>query len=220
MIKYIIFDKDGTLLDTEPIFKRAWVEVGEQWGLENIEDMYEGIMGNNGEFIVKKLYDAYPDRDCQAYYNARMDRVTELMEGDIPLMSGCREILEFAKKNGISVAVATSSTRERAEKNLRRLGLWDYFDAVVTGDMVERSKPEPDIFLEAANRIGAKKEECIVCEDSYNGLLAAKASGMRPIFIPDMLKPNEDTVKLAYKTCRDLFEVMELVKEENNKQHI
>ena len=217
MIKYIIFDKDGTLLDTEPIFKRAWVEVGEKWGLEGIEKMYPSIMGNNGEFIVKKLYAAYPDRDCQAYYNERMDRVTELMEGDIPLMAGCREILDFAKENGISVAVATSSTRERAEKNLKKLGLWDYFDAVVTGDMIARSKPEPDIFLEAASRIGATKDECIVCEDSYNGLLAAKSSGMRPIFIPDMLMPNEETDKLAYKTCRDLFELMELIKEENKK---
>ena len=217
MIKYIIFDKDGTLLDTEPIFKRAWVEVGEQWGLEGIEEMYPSIMGNNGEFIVQKLYAAYPDRDCQAYYNERMDRVTTLMEGEIPLMAGCREILDFARKNGISVAVATSSTRERAEKNLKKLDLWDYFDAVVTGDMVKKSKPEPDIFLEAASRIGARKDECIVCEDSYNGLLAAKASGMRPIFIPDMLMPNEETDKLAYKTCRDLFELMELIQEENKK---
>ena len=217
MIKYIIFDKDGTLLDTEPIFKRAWVEVGEQWGLEGIEEMYPSIMGNNGEVIVQKLYAAYPDRDCQAYYNERMDRVTTLMEGEIPLMAGCREILDFARKNGISVAVATSSTRERAEKNLKKLDLWDYFDAVVTGDMVKKSKPEPDIFLEAASRIGARKDECIVCEDSYNGLLAAKASGMRPIFIPDMLMPNEETDKLAYKTCRDLFELMELIQEENKK---
>ena len=126
-------------------------------------------------------------------------------------------IVAFAKDNGISVAVATSSTRERAEKNLKRLGLWDYFDAVVTGDMVERSKPEPDIFLEAAKRIGARKDECIVCEDSYNGLLAAKASGMRPIFIPDILAPNEETDKIAYKTCRDLLEVIDLIKEENKK---
>ena len=215
MIKYIIFDKDGTLLDTEPIFKRAWVEVGEQWGLENIEDMYESIMGNNGEFIIQKLYATYPDKDCRAYYNERMDRVMELLEGEIPLMTGCKEILEFAKVNGIKIAVATSTTLKRAEKNLKRLGLWDYFGAVVTGDLVERSKPEPDIFLEAAKRIGAKKDECIVCEDSYNGLLAAKASGMRPIFIPDMLAPNKETDKIAYKTCRDLFEVMELIKEEN-----
>ena len=217
MIKYIIFDKDGTLLDTEPIFKRAWVEVGEQWGLENIEDMYESIIGNNGEFIIQRLYETYPDKDCRSYYNERMDRITELMEGEIPLKEGCVEILEFAKANDIKLAVATSTNLKRAEKNLKKVGIWHCFDAIVTGDMVEKSKPEPDIFLEAANRIGAKKEECIVCEDSYNGLLAAKASGMRPIFIPDMLKPNEETDKLAYKTCRDLFEVMELIKEENNK---
>ena len=215
MIKYIIFDKDGTLLDTETLFKRAWVEVGEQWGLENIEDMYESIMGNNGEFIIQKLYATYPDKDCRAYYNARMARAMELFDEGISLKAGCAEILQFAKDNGISVAIATSTTKERAEKNLKRLGLFECFDAVVTGDMVERSKPEPDIFLEAAKRIGARKDECIVCEDSYNGLLAAKASGMRPIFIPDMLAPNEETDKIAYKTCRDLFEVMELIKEEN-----
>ena len=215
MIKYIIFDKDGTLLDTEPIFKRAWVEVGEKWGLENIAEMYPSIMGNNDEFIIQKLYAIYPDKDCRAYYNERMDRIMELLEEEIPLMTGCKEILEFAKANGIKIAVATSTTLKKAEKNLKKVGIWHYFDVIVTGDMVERSKPAPDIFLEAGRRIGASKDECIICEDSYNGIKAAHASGMRPIFIPDMLKSTEETDKLAYKTCTDLFDVIELIKNEN-----
>ena len=216
MIKYIIFDKDGTLLDTEPIFKRAWVEVGEQWGLENIEDMYESIIGNNGEFIIQRLYETYPDKDCRSYYNERMDRITELMEGEIPLKEGCIEILEFAKANDIKLAVATSTNFKRAEKNLRKAGIWHYFDAIVTGDMVERSKPAPDIFFEAAKRIDAKSDECIICEDSYNGIKAAHTSGMRPVFIPDMLPSTDETDELVYKTCTDLLEVAELIKKENN----
>ena len=215
MIRYIIFDKDGTLLDTEPIFKRAWVEVGEKWGLENIAEMYPSIMGNNGEFIIQKLYAAYPDKDCRAYYNERMDRVMELLEGEIPLKTGCKEILEFAKANNIKLAVATSTTLKRAEKNLKKVGICHYFDAIVTGDMVERSKPDPDFFLEAGKRIGAKNDECIICEDSYNGIKAAHASGMRPIFIPDMLPSTKETDAIVYRTCSDLFEVIELIKQEN-----
>lgn len=216
MIKYIIFDKDGTLLDTEPIFRRAWVEVGERWSFEGIDELYPSMMGNSDEFIIEKLYQIYgADKDCRAFYNERMARIMELLEEEIPLKSGCREILEFAKENNISVAVATSTNRERAEKNLKKTGISDCFDAIVTGDTVERSKPAPDIFLEAARQIGANKEECIICEDSYNGLLAAYNSGMIPIFVPDLLSPNEKTDELAYKTCSDLFEVIELIKTEN-----
>lgn len=217
MIKYIIFDKDGTLLDTELIFKRSWVEVGEEWGFENIEELYPRIMGKNDESIIKLLYENYgTEKDCRAFYVERMKRTMTLFDEGIPLRPGCMEILSFAKENKIPVAVATSTIMQIAERNLRKTGIWDLIDVVVTGDMVERSKPAPDIFLEAGRRIGANKDECIVCEDSYNGIIAAHASGMKPVFIPDMIPPTEETDKLAYKMCRDLFEVIDLIKTENH----
>ena len=216
MINYVIFDMDGTLLDTEPIFEKAWNEIGEKWGLRDIDKLYCKIVGRSRDTIIKLLEDTYgKDVDCKGYYAERMERAGELFDGYIPLKKGTLEILKFLREENIAIAVATSTVMQIAEKNLRKTGLWDYIDMVVTSEMVENGKPAPDIFLEAASRIGAKKEECIVCEDSYNGIKAAHASGMRPIMIPDMLPPTDETDRLVYKTCTDMFEVMELIKKEN-----
>ena len=100
--------------------------------------------------------------------------------------------------------------------NLERTGISDYFSAVVTSAMVERGKPHPDIFLEAGRRIGADADSCIVCEDSYSGIAAAFAAGMKPVFIPDRLPPNEETDRKAYKTLDNLLDLVELIKKENN----
>ena len=216
MINYVIFDMDGTLLDTEPIFEKAWNEIGEKWGLRDIDKLYCKIVDRSRDTIIKLLEDTYgKEVDCKGYYAERMERAGELFEGDIPLKKGTLEILKFLRKEKIAVAVATSTVMHIAEKNLKKTGLWDYIDIVVTSEMVENGKPAPDIFLEAVRHIGAKKEECIVCEDSYNGIKAANASGMRPIMILDMLPPTDETDRLVYKTCTDLFEVMELIKKEN-----
>ena len=213
MINYVIFDMDGTLLDTEPIFEKAWNEIGEKWGLRDIDKLYCKIVGRSRDTIIKLLEDTYgKEVDCKGYYAERMERAGELFDGYIPLKKGA---LEFLRKEKIAVAVATSTVMQIAERNLKKTDLWDYIDIVVTSEMVENGKPAPDIFLEAARHIGAKKEECIVCEDSYNGIKAANASGMRPIMIPDMLPPTDETDRLVYKTCTDLFEVMELIKKEN-----
>ena len=217
MIKVIAADMDGTLLDTEPLFERAWNEVGAKWGLEGIEKLYVNIVGRSSDTIIKLLEDTYGEGvDCKAYYAERMARSRELFEQEIPLKPGALEILKFLKAEGIRVAIATSTVTKIAEKNLKKVGLWEYVDEVVTSEMVENGKPAPDIFIEAGRRIGAVKEECIVCEDSYNGIIAAHASGMKPIMIPDMLPPTEETNRLTYKTCNDLFEVMELIKKENH----
>lgn len=217
MIRYAIFDMDGTLLDTEKIFQRTWNEVGARWRLVGIEDMYGSVVGRSIDTIILMLCEKYgEDIDFRAFFDERMKYFCKLIEKEVPLKSGCLELLEFLKSHGIPMALATSTPLYITDGNLRKTGIDKYMDAVVTADMVENGKPAPDIFLEAGRRIGAIASECIVCEDSYSGIIAASRAGMKPVMIPDMLLPNEETNRLTYATENSLFDVIELIKKENN----
>lgn len=217
MIKYVIFDMDGTLLDTEKVFQRAWNDTGRAWNLDGIEDMYGNIIGRSADTIISMLREKYGTNiDFDKFWCERMTYFTTLVEKDVPLKPGCMEILLFLKENGIKTALATSTPLYITKENLRKTGIDSYFDAVVTSDAVEHGKPAPDIFLEAGRRIGAEASETVVCEDSYNGITAAYAAKMKPVMIPDMLPPTEETEKITYATVDSLFDVIELIEKENN----
>ena len=216
MIKYVIFDMDGTLIDTEPFYEQSWNETGKRWGVE-VRDMYaEYVCGRSIENVKNTLKERFGENfDSEGFMSERMTLYAQLAEKGLMLKVGCREILDFLREHGIPCAVATSTVSDLTYSNLDRVNIRRFFDAVVTGDMVKNGKPSPDIFLEAGRRIGAEAGECIVCEDSYSGIEAASNAKMKPVFIPDRRIPTEETDRLAYATVSSLFEVIELIKKEN-----
>ena len=216
MIKYAIFDMDGTVLDTERLMRDAWMEMGRKWNLDKIGDVYTRIVGRNFETACNLLKMQYgEDFPAKEFFAERMNLYFEMIKDCVPVKKGSRELLEYLKSNGIKTALATSSDLYVAKNNLKKSRLTEFFDAIVAGDMVKNSKPAPDIFIEAGKRIGADPFETIVCEDAYTGVEAAVAAKMMPIFVEDMLQPIEEIVSQCFAVCNDLFEIIEIVKKEN-----
>jgi HAD superfamily hydrolase (TIGR01509 family) len=217
MIKYVIFDKDGTLIDTEPFFYESWYTVGDKWGLPGMrENYYPNIAGKSVLISIKFLSDTFGDAfDSEGFMAERMDMVKTMLGGDINFKGGCMELLSFLREQGIKIAIATSTTEAIAKPNIMRLGLDKKIDAVVFGDEVSLGKPHPDIFLEAGRRIGAVPEETIVVGDSSFDMIGGHRAGMRPVMVIDHNPPNEDAKPICFAVYNSLFDVIDLIKKEN-----
>lgn len=217
MIKYVIFDKDGTLIDSEPIFYEAWYTVGEKWGIPGMrENYYSNIAGKSVPLSIKFLNETYgEDFDAEGFMAERMDLVQKTLSGDINLKNGCIELLDFLRAQGIKIAIATSTAESIAKPNVMRLGLGERVDAVVYGDEIKLGKPHPDIFLEAGRRIDAVPEETLVVGDSSFDMIGAHRAGMIPVMVIDHNPPSEEAKPLCYKVFESLFDVIDLVKKEN-----
>ena len=216
MIKYVIFDKDGTLLDTETLFEGSWVKTGAKWGLPGTDTNYlANIAGKGVEQSINFLRETYEGIDAEAFMAERLAMVWKMMEDGVPLKDGCIEILDFLREQGIKIAIATSTNKEVSLRNLTNLSLTDKYDALVTGDMVENGKPAPDIFLEAARLIGADPDETIVVGDSSFDMIGAHRAGMRPVMVIDLSTPSAEAEPLCFAIYHSLYEVIDLVKREN-----
>lgn len=209
----VLFDMDGLMFDTETLAKRAWGRAIAEQGLEFRDEAYSRLIGRNMLDARDILIDAYgPDTPVDALHAARVRYSDlEMEERGVPLKPGLQTLLEALDALGMPRAMATSTSRDRAQWLLSRAGLSSRFRAVVCGDDIARGKPEPDIFLAAARRLGVPAEDCLVLEDSDPGLRAAHAAGMRSILVPDLAPVAPDARALAWRIATDLSAVIPLL---------
>ena len=209
----VIFDMDGVIFDSEQAVYQGWLELAKKYHIPDIETVYVKCIGVNAK-IARDIfleyygedfpYDTYKAEQSKNYH-AKYDG------GHLPLKLGIKELLVALKSRGIKTAVASSTRTALVEQQIRENGLGEYFDVIVGGDMVEKSKPEPDIFLKAANLLGVPCERCYVIEDSYNGIRGAQAAGMIPIMVPDMLEPDDEMRQKARYIIKDLWGVQKFL---------
>lgn len=188
----VIFDLDGTLIDTESLWLTAASEILVQMSHQPDRAVFDRLVGVDLPTGARILAAAYPGIDL-VEFDMRLTAATDRVEGaGIPLMAGADELLHLLAQRGLPRAVATSSRRDRAHHKLAAAGIDHHFATVVTVDCVSRAKPAPDAYLLAADRLGVNPRACLAFEDSDPGTRAAHAAGMTVIQVPDMVSPGTD----------------------------
>jgi beta-phosphoglucomutase family hydrolase len=211
----VIFDLDGLILDTESISYDAWKRAVADFGAVLEDNVYHKIVGLKIEDIEQTFRSSFgADFPVRRASERRSQYIRQhISEHGVKLKPGVRELLDFLDKVKFARAVATSSSRLLAMRKLARSNLADRFDAVICGDDVQNGKPAPDIFLEAAKRLDTAAEQCLVLEDSENGVRAAHAAGMTTILIPDLKQPSDEIMQLANRVFPSLREVIPFLQE-------
>ena len=208
----VLFDMDGLLTDSEGVGYRLLKEGGRQLGFELDDRFLSDLTGTNDVECVEAFNRNYPGIDAERLLQMYRDRMyAASVGGEIPLKPGVRELLDVLDGHSIPRAVVSSNDRFIIESNLKGHGILERFDAIVSGDMIRRSKPEPDIYLAAANALGVLPANCLVLEDSPNGLKAGRAAGMRTCMVPDRI-PYTDALRACADDVRaSLLDVIALI---------
>ena len=200
----VVFDMDGVIFDSERAVLDSWKVIADKYGLGDITEPFLACTGVNDKETRQIMlryfgedfpYDEYA-KEASKIFHEKYDG------GRLPMKSGVKEILTFLKDNGKKIALASSTRREIVLMELRDAGVLDFFDEVVTGDMVTKSKPDPEIFLKACEKIGIAPDRCYAIEDSHNGIRSASSGGLHPIMVPDLL-PATDEIKELTETVQE-----------------
>ena len=211
--KGVISDMDGVILDSEKIYVRFWCEAGQFYGFPFEREHALGIRSMARPFAIKKLQGWFGEGfDYDTVRNKRIELMDAYVaEHGMAAKPDAERLLSYLKEKGVRVALATATAKYKAEDYLKRVGLLDYFDEVVSARMVKNGKPAPDIYLYAAEKLGLKPEDCIALEDSQNGIRSAHAAGCKTVMVPALDGPTEEIKPLLYDIADGLWDVVRVL---------
>ncbi len=212
-VKAVIFDMDGLMINSEVVTYEAFRSQFEPMGFTYPHDFYVGFIGKKEAQIMEAHYKRYGrDIDMPAIMQNVYRYIADYFKTNgVPVKDGLRELLQYLKDEGIPAVVATSSKRERVDDILKDADLTQYFKATVCGDEVKMSKPDPEIFIKACEKIGVAPAEAIVLEDSEAGIEAAHNAAIPVICVPDMKYPEDKYAKMTLKIEDSLYGVKDFL---------
>ena len=210
MIKAVIFDLDGLLIDSEIISYKIYKEILHQFGYDfSIEEYAQNFSGKTEVNNVKNLIYKYSlSWTVEIGLENVLKIESKFLSQGVALKPGVQELLSYLKNKCFKIAIASSSTKDRALTILRQHNIIEYFNEFVFGYEVEKGKPAPDIFLKACDKLSVNPEECLVLEDSETGIQAAYSANIPVICIPDMKVPSQHYLDMTKTVLHSLEEVI------------
>lgn len=211
MIKAVVFDMDGVIFDSEALVMETWDAVARKHGFQDVKTVCRQCLGTNSAATRQIFLDFYGKDFPYDEYKKEMSALfhESAAGGKLKKKPGVYELLEYLKEKDIKIGLASSTRKEIVCRELEEGGVLGYFSVIVCGDMVRRSKPEPDIYLEACRQLQITPAACCAIEDSYNGIRAACRAGMKAIMVPDLAEPTKEMEELSECIMPSLFEVKE-----------
>ena len=212
IVRAVVFDMDGLLVDTETVIFRAMQHVAGALGADLPFETFQRMVGlqdaASNEIVVQHFGEGF---DLAAWTASVRAHCHEQMAAGVALKAGVVEILDYLAEADLPCAIATSSSLASVERNLTPGGLIERFTALITREVQTQGKPHPEPFLKAAAALGVAPEDCLALEDSHNGVRSASSAGMMTVMVPDMLDPTEEMRSLTVRIAADLHVVRELL---------
>lgn len=209
----VVFDMDGVIFDTEAICRRAWHACAGKYNIQDVDALLIPASAQTNNICGKFFMSSWAKISLWKLLNkdAREGFLRIEREEGIPVKKGARELLSWLKEQGAVVGLASSTAHDIVVQELTDAGLVDYFQAITGGDQITHSKPDPEIYLKACEKLGIDPKEAYAVEDSYNGIRSAFSAGMKPLMVPDLLPPTGEMEEKAHRIFDDLLEVRDFL---------
>jgi sugar-phosphatase len=211
-IDTVIFDMDGVLINSEPLWKAAEIKVFASIGIDFVKVGGEKTVGLRIDEVVDYWFDKYPwkNKSKEQVVNEIMEEMINGIKTSGEPLSGVVEILEFFKSKGYKIGLASSSYQVLIDTSLEKLGIAHFFQSTMSAQHFKYGKPHPEVYIQSAIILGSQPEKCLVIEDSLNGVISGKAAKMNVVAIPDGTHEVSEKLILADMRADDLKALLEV----------